>query len=238
MKLTTDVSQTTRTLEASTARRFHPSRTPTFPARHSRRQQSQIGRGRQRDPIQEPVKKQETEPEPDVTAPEPAAAVEERLDGGQVRAPQRVRAAAAGARSGRPMLPPAASSHDGAALDDEREQRSADQHDQRRERRTPRAPPDSSRSAPNTAVNDQRACPRRASPRLGVEQQHDQDHAPDDGDGQQQFQRPFGDELHGDERPVRGGNERPAFERTFKPGGWGIDSSILPLRYPALKCPL
>ena len=42
--------------------------------------------------------------------------------------------------------------------------------------------------------------------------------AADDRHGQQQFQRAFGDELHGDERPVRGGHERAAFEGRFQSG--------------------
>ena len=45
-----------------------------------------------------------------------------------------------------------------------------------------------------------------------AEQQHDQHDAADDRNRQQQLLRAFGDELHGNQRPVRGGDKGAAFE--------------------------
>ena len=47
---------------------------------------------------------------------------------------------------------------------------------------------------------------------VGVEQQHDEEDAADDRHAEHQLQRRFGDELHHDERPVGGGDERAALE--------------------------
>ena len=51
---------------------------------------------------------------------------------------------------------------------------------------------------------------------VGAEQQHDQDDPADDRDRRGAAQRAFGDELHGNERPVRGGDEGTALERGFQ----------------------
>ena len=59
----------------------------------------------------------------------------------------------------------------------------------------------------------------RALPEVGSEQEHHQENPADDRHREQQLQRAFGDELHGDERPVRGGEERTAFERGFQRRG-------------------
>ena len=45
-----------------------------------------------------------------------------------------------------------------------------------------------------------------------AQQQHDQCDTAHDGYREQQLLRPFGNELHGDERPVRGGDKGPALE--------------------------
>ena len=69
---------------------------------------------------------------------------------------------------------------------------------------------------------------------VGVEQQHDEEDAADDRHAEDQLERRFGDELHDDERPVGGGDERAALEGRLQCRGVGhrhIHS--LPLRYPA-----
>ena len=77
---------------------------------------------------------------------------------------------------------------------------------------------------------------------------------PTTGTAEQELQRRLRHELHGDERPVRRGDERAALERRFSPGAppwcervqraaWlseAFTASVqhsLPLRYPALRVP-
>ena len=69
---------------------------------------------------------------------------------------------------------------------------------------------------------------------VGAEQQHDEEDAADDRNGQQQLQRALRDELHGDEGPVRGGDERPALEGGLQMRA--VEAStvrLYPLRYSA-----
>ena len=54
-----------------------------------------------------------------------------------------------------------------------------------------------------------------------LEQEHDQDNAAHDRHREEQLQRRFGDELHHDQRPIGGGQQRSAFERGAKWRGVG-----------------
>ena len=70
---------------------------------------------------------------------------------------------------------------------------------------------------------------------IRAEQQHDEEDAADDRDREQDLQRGLRDELHGDQRPVGGGDERAALERRFQ--SWCVPALMWPSTHGPLWRP-
>ena len=99
----------------------------------------------------------------------------------------------------------------GAAFDHEGQERSAQEHDEEGQRKGGQRGRIGAQGREDRGQNLAHVAAKELLD-VGVEQQHDQEDAADDRDAEDQLQRRFGDELHHDERPVGGGDERTALE--------------------------
>src|SRR5262249_18210565 len=146
--------------------------------------------------------------------PQPPGALYERLDRDDRRAPQRLEPKRRPLhRSGDPFR--LGEQRDGARLHDPCEHRPADEHEQSggRERR------ERGRALHQRRDDRRDDVARVAAEQIRharVEKECDEESAAHDRDGQHELEAGLGDELHDDERPVGGGDERPALERRLQ----------------------
>jgi len=164
-----------------------------------------------------------------VAAPQPLAALEERLDGHDVRTTDRLRI------QWRPFDRPRVrlgrrEQRDRAPLHDEGERRPAKEHHGKRDRER-----DQRRRVLAHGREDLRDDLTHVAGQqlvsIRAEEQDDEEDAADNRDGEQDFQGGLCDELHGDKRPVGGGDERAALQRELERGGkrHGDNSMVRPI---------